>query len=367
VTADVRADPAPPSEEAPAIAMPGSPVAAVPASAMPSVGRAPILPAPAAGVVRAAVARTTNDPGPSASGHPTTGTRDETNDIGLTAGGGAAVPGAGVSGKRAGESAAAAVEATGTRPTTENDVLTAGVPMGAATESDAADGLSAAGASGPTAAVSAAGAGVFAAGTARQAATGNGPLAAGAGQTSGVPDVGPFAAGASGRAAAVPTAGDGSLAAVPDAADDVLAAGVTGRAVGASAVAGGVLAVVSDAGDGIRAPEQGLATPAAGGTPLAVEPLEHTLASRFLDALADRIALGVASVVAVLDPGCVVLGGEVGQAGGVELAGRVEGRIRGMAPLVTEVRASGLGGGAVLRGALLTAREAAQAELFGTP
>ena len=39
---------------------------------------------------------------------------------------------------------------------------------------------------------------------------------------------------------------------------------------------------------------------------------------RFLDALADRLALGAASVVAVLDPGCVVLGGEVGQAGGDE-------------------------------------------------
>ncbi|MET8982376.1 ROK family transcriptional regulator [Streptomyces sp. NPDC004539] len=98
--------------------------------------------------------------------------------------------------------------------------------------------------------------------------------------------------------------------------------------------------------------------------PLAVVPVP---ASLFLDALAERIALGVASVVAVLDPGCVVLGGEVGQAGGAELARRVERRIRGMAPLVTEVRASGLGGGAVLRGALLTAREAAQGELFGTP
>ncbi|WP_436844706.1 ROK family transcriptional regulator [Streptomyces longwoodensis] len=87
-------------------------------------------------------------------------------------------------------------------------------------------------------------------------------------------------------------------------------------------------------------------------------------AGAFLDALADRVALGVASVVAVLDPGCVVLGGEVGHAGGEELAGRVEERIRRMAPLPTEVRAGVLGGAAVLRGALLTAREAAQEELF---
>ncbi|MFG3034400.1 ROK family transcriptional regulator [Streptomyces sp. NPDC048253] len=84
----------------------------------------------------------------------------------------------------------------------------------------------------------------------------------------------------------------------------------------------------------------------------------------FLDALADRLALGAASVVAVLDPGCVVLGGEVGQAGGEVLASRVARRLRQMAPLPTEVRASALGGGAVLRGALLTARDAAQEELF---
>lgn len=89
--------------------------------------------------------------------------------------------------------------------------------------------------------------------------------------------------------------------------------------------------------------------------------------ARFLDALADRIAIGVASVVAVLDPGCVVLGGETGQAGGEALAARVAGRISRMSPMPTEVRASELGGTAVLRGALLTARERAQEELFAPP
>jgi len=85
---------------------------------------------------------------------------------------------------------------------------------------------------------------------------------------------------------------------------------------------------------------------------------------RFLDALADRLAIGAASVIAVLDPGCVVLGGEVGQAGGDVLATRVESRLTRRSPLPTEVRASTLGGGAVLRGALLTARDGAQEELF---
>ncbi|MFK4594568.1 ROK family transcriptional regulator [Streptomyces pristinaespiralis] len=84
----------------------------------------------------------------------------------------------------------------------------------------------------------------------------------------------------------------------------------------------------------------------------------------FLDALAHRLALGAAAVVSVLDPGCVVLGGEVGHAGGTALASRVEARVAELSPLRTEIRAGGLGGAAVLSGALLTAREAAQGELF---
>jgi predicted NBD/HSP70 family sugar kinase len=90
-------------------------------------------------------------------------------------------------------------------------------------------------------------------------------------------------------------------------------------------------------------------------------------AAPFLDTLADRLALGVASVVALLDPGFVVLGGEVGQAGGDELAVRVAARIGRMSPLPAEVRPSALGDGAVLRGALLTAQDGAQDELFAPP
>ncbi|GGX92821.1 ROK family transcriptional regulator [Streptomyces minutiscleroticus] len=87
-------------------------------------------------------------------------------------------------------------------------------------------------------------------------------------------------------------------------------------------------------------------------------------AGGFLDALADRVALGAASVAAVLDPGCVVLAGETGRAGGAALASRVRERLARMSPLPTEVRAGSLGGGAVLRGALLTARDGAQDDLF---
>jgi predicted NBD/HSP70 family sugar kinase len=89
-------------------------------------------------------------------------------------------------------------------------------------------------------------------------------------------------------------------------------------------------------------------------------------AERFLDTLADRIVLGTAAVVSVLDPGCVVLAGEVGRAGGEVLADRVRARLTRMSPLPSEVRPSALGGGAVLRGALLTARDRAQDDLFVT-
>ncbi|MEV7870322.1 ROK family transcriptional regulator [Streptomyces sp. NPDC088124] len=87
-------------------------------------------------------------------------------------------------------------------------------------------------------------------------------------------------------------------------------------------------------------------------------------AGKFLDTLADRLAIGAAGVAAVLDPGRIVLAGEVGHAGGEALAARVEDRLAAMSPLRTEVRPGALGGAAVLRGALLTARDAAQDELF---
>ncbi|KOG36216.1 MULTISPECIES: ROK family transcriptional regulator [Streptomyces] len=84
----------------------------------------------------------------------------------------------------------------------------------------------------------------------------------------------------------------------------------------------------------------------------------------FLDALARRLAVGAAAVVSVLDPGCVVLAGETGHQGGPGLAARVEADLAALSPLRTEVRATALGDAAVLRGALLRARDAVQEELF---
>nr|BFE87818.1 hypothetical protein GCM10020093_104190 [Planobispora longispora] len=52
----------------------------------------------------------------------------------------------------------------------------------------------------------------------------------------------------------------------------------------------------------------------------------------FLDELAGRLAVGVAAVAVVLDPGLIVLSGDVGRAGGEALAGRVEEAVARICP-----------------------------------
>lgn len=98
-------------------------------------------------------------------------------------------------------------------------------------------------------------------------------------------------------------------------------------------------------------------------------PVEEAVAGAageaFLEALAERLALGAAAVAAVLDPGCVVLGGELGRAGGPALAARVAHRLTALTPVPTTVRATTLGGSAILAGAREAARESAQAVVFG--
>ncbi|MER7466006.1 ROK family transcriptional regulator [Streptomyces sp. NPDC097981] len=84
----------------------------------------------------------------------------------------------------------------------------------------------------------------------------------------------------------------------------------------------------------------------------------------FLGALAQRLALGAAAVAAVLDPGCLVLAGGLGRAGGAGLAAAVADRLSVLTPVPMEVRATTLGDQAVLTGARLAAREAAQSDLF---
>ena len=84
----------------------------------------------------------------------------------------------------------------------------------------------------------------------------------------------------------------------------------------------------------------------------------------FLDELARRIALGVASICTVLDPELVVLGSHVGSAGGDELAGRVQRAVAGMCLARPRVEASPILDGPVVRGALLVAVEQARERVF---
>ncbi|HEY3503065.1 MAG TPA: ROK family transcriptional regulator [Actinocatenispora sp.] len=83
-----------------------------------------------------------------------------------------------------------------------------------------------------------------------------------------------------------------------------------------------------------------------------------------LDEVARRIALGAAAVSVVLDPGLVVLAGEIGQAGGAQLAERVGREVRELAPVAPRVVTTGVAADPVLHGAVLTALDSAREEIF---
>jgi predicted NBD/HSP70 family sugar kinase len=82
--------------------------------------------------------------------------------------------------------------------------------------------------------------------------------------------------------------------------------------------------------------------------------------SAFVAELALRMATGVAAISVVLDPGLVVLGGDVGRAGGVELASRVEAEVGRICPAHPQVVPTAVTGGPVLRGAILAAVDQAR-------
>ncbi|MFV2194633.1 ROK family transcriptional regulator [Nocardiopsis sp. LOL_012] len=86
----------------------------------------------------------------------------------------------------------------------------------------------------------------------------------------------------------------------------------------------------------------------------------------FLDAFAERLARGVAAVTVILDPGLVVLGGDVARAGGAKLAERVQKATARIAPNAAEVALGTVEGSPVARGALLSALERAREEVFSS-
>jgi predicted NBD/HSP70 family sugar kinase len=89
-------------------------------------------------------------------------------------------------------------------------------------------------------------------------------------------------------------------------------------------------------------------------------------AEAFLGELAHRVAVGVASVCVVLDPGLVVLGGEVGRAGGTALADRVAAAVASIWPSRPRVVPTGVPGEPVLRGAMLAAVAQARSALLAS-
>jgi predicted NBD/HSP70 family sugar kinase len=85
----------------------------------------------------------------------------------------------------------------------------------------------------------------------------------------------------------------------------------------------------------------------------------------FLAALATRVAVGLAAVIAVLDPPLIVLSGDVGQAAGAPLAEAVMVALRKLSVLQTTVAATGVGDDPVLLGALDASLSAVRTTLLG--
>ncbi|WP_412543990.1 ROK family transcriptional regulator [Longispora sp. K20-0274] len=84
----------------------------------------------------------------------------------------------------------------------------------------------------------------------------------------------------------------------------------------------------------------------------------------FVGVLAARIAVGLAAVVAVLDPPLVVLAGEVAQAGADPLRAAVEASLGEIGELRTPIAVTGVEDDAVLFGALEASLSAAREALF---
>src|SRR5258708_5184332 len=88
--------------------------------------------------------------------------------------------------------------------------------------------------------------------------------------------------------------------------------------------------------------------------------------AEFLDAVAHRVATGVAAGCVVLDPGLVVLGGPVGHAGADELAARGAIEVSRICLARPTVVPTPRNGEPVLRGAMQAALAQARAQLLGS-
>ena len=138
---------------------------------------------------------------------------------------------------------------------------------------------------------------------------------------------------------------------------------------GFQSLAGGNVVRELAAGHGFTAPTPAEAVRAAVSAAASVAGHDDGSTDRaeaFLGELAHRVAVGVASVCVVLDPGLVVLGGEVGRAGGTALADRVAAAVASIWPSRPRVVPTGVPGEPVLRGAMLAAVARARSALLAS-
>jgi predicted NBD/HSP70 family sugar kinase len=119
--------------------------------------------------------------------------------------------------------------------------------------------------------------------------------------------------------------------------------GGDGRKVDLQDLVGGpaVLTLAAEHGIAGRTPAEAVAAAASTAT-----------SAPFFAALADRVSVGLAAVVAVLDPPLVVLAGQLAQAGGQTLREAVAAAMVRAAPLETTIAVTAIADDAVLLGAL---------------
>ena len=91
---------------------------------------------------------------------------------------------------------------------------------------------------------------------------------------------------------------------------------------------------------------------------------DHPAGPGFLQALAARVATGLATIVAVLDPDLVVVSGPVGRAGGTALRDRVQVELARISPLRPRIAVSAVAANPVLAGAVALALDRCREQVF---
>jgi predicted NBD/HSP70 family sugar kinase len=130
--------------------------------------------------------------------------------------------------------------------------------------------------------------------------------------------------------------------------------------------AGTPAAITVSASDAVHAAMLAATDVGAGSDTPAADTDVAVRAGQFLDELARRVALGATAVCTIIDPGLVVLGGEIGLAGGPALATRVAAEVSRICPVRPRVVPTTVASEPVLRGALFTAVSQARADLLAS-